>query len=524
MSSSKQFVSDRMPDVAPQPRGNFSRRDFLRMSGATAGVALLAACAPTLGPAGDGAPAAENITIRYAGLESMGAALESFLTPFLEEKGYKWERGSFGQQELEDKIMQAVATDTYLADIYQFPSNARADVIGAKALMEVPQEVQDAIDWDDILPSIVRTLTWEGTAYALPYDGDIHYYSFRKDLFADAEINGRFNEQYGYDLDPVNGAATWQQWRDIAEFFTGWDWNGDGDENDFGIATMNKRGDTGWWGFHSRATAYAKHPDDHGYFMDTETGESRLNSPAFVRALDEWVSENKAWAPPGGTNYGYGDKINATVGGRVVQSYSWDEVTAAASDATSVIQGKQGYNILPGSNEVYNSKSGEWESFAEPSHAPYHAFGGWVIAVAASVKDDEAKIGPVWDVATYLAKPESGLILVTTPTGCSPYRYSQMANVDEFANGPLKLGEEVAMDYLAAAQETLDHPNAVTDLAVPGWVQYRDAIELAIAKAMGEELSAQAALDEAAASFNEISERMGGLKSQADIYLRTMGM
>ena len=130
----------------------------------------------------------------------------------------------------------------------------------------------------------------------------------------------------------------------------------------------------------------------------------------------------------------------------------------------------------------------------------------------------------MWDVVTHLTKPESGLWFVTNLTGCSPYRYSQMANVDAFANGPLKLGTEVAEDYLAAAQATLDHPNAVTDLAVPGWVQYRDALELAIAKAMGEEMSAQAALDEAAAAFNEISDRMGGLKSQADIYLRTMGM
>jgi hypothetical protein len=55
-------------------------------------------------------------------------------------------------------------------------------------------------------------------------------------------------------------------------------------------------------------------------------------------------------------------------------------------------------------------------------------------------------------------------------------------------------------------------------------VQYRDALELAVAKAMGNEMSPQAALDEAAAAFDEISERMGGMKSQADIYLRTMGL
>ena len=182
------------------PAHGFSRRDFLRMTGSAAGVALLAACTPAGAPTGGGGASQEPVTIRYAGLESMGARVEEFLGPWIEEQGYTWERGSFGQQELTDKIMQSVATNTYLADVFQFPSNARADVIAAKALMPVPEEVQDEIDWDDILPSIIRTLSWEGTPYALPYDGDVHYYAFRKDLLADAEISGRFKETYGYDL------------------------------------------------------------------------------------------------------------------------------------------------------------------------------------------------------------------------------------------------------------------------------------------------------------------------------------
>lgn len=508
-------------------RSALSRRDFLRLTGSTAGVALLAACAPAPGaaPAGN-APAAPSqgpVTIRYAGLESMGSAVENFLKPYLEEKGIKLERGSFGQQELTDKIMQSVATGTYLADIYQFESNARADVIGAKAILEVPEEVQAAVKIDDVLPGILKTLTWEGKIYALPYDGDIHYYSFRKDLFGDPAVNDKFKAKYGYALSPENGAETWEQWRNIAEFFTGWDWNQDGKtDTDFGVACMNKRGDTAWWGFHSRATAYGKHPEDPGYFMDTETGEARVNSPAFVRALTEWVEECTKWAPPGGTGFGYGDSLNAINGGRAVQTYNWDAVSSAASDAASVIKGKQGYNILPGSNEVYNSKTGGWDTFKDASHAPYQAFGGWVIAV--SSQTDAKVMDNVWALVTHLTNTESGLWFVTNPTGCSPYRLTQLQNVDEFANGALKLGEEVAKDYLDAAKRTLEHPNAVVDFAMPGWTQYRDALELGVSKAMAGEADPQAALDEVKATFDEISDRMGGLKKQAEIYKLVLGV
>jgi len=505
-------------------QSRLSRREFLRLAAGTAGVAALAACAPPAAPqmgAGEAAVSMETIVIRYAGLDGMGARVEQFMLPWVEENGYKLERGAFGQQDLTDKIMQSVATDTYLADIFQFPSNARADVINAGALQQVPDDVLEAIDFDDVLPGIVNTLSWEGNIYALPYDGDIHYYSFRKDLFADEEINSRFVDTYGYELSPETGAETWEQWRNICEFFSGWDWNDNGEEDDFGAGCMTKRGDTLWWGFNSRATAYAKHPDDPAYFIDLKTGEARVNNPGFVRALTEWVEEMQNWAPPGGTNFTYGDSLNAMNGGRIVQTYNWDAVTSAAQGESSIIQGKQGYNILPGSHEVWNSQTGEWDYFDTPSHAPFHAFGGWVIAVSSQV--DDLAYDAVWGFVTHLTKPESGLWFVTNLTGASPYRFSQMEAVDEFANGPLELGEEVALDYLNAAGETLDHPNAVTDQAFGGWVQYRDALELGISKALANELSPQDALDEVAAAFNEVSERMGGLQHQAELYARTLG-
>ena len=507
-------------------RSTMSRRNFLRFAGGAAGVALLAACAPAPGaaPAAGGGAASANkgpVTVRYAGLESMGGWLEKYAAPWMKEHNIKFERASFGQQELTDKVMQSVATDTYLADMIQFESNARADVVGAKALMEVPDTVLEAIQVDDILPSVKLTMSWDGKYYALPYDGDIHYYSFRKDLFGDAEINGKFKAKYGYDLSPDNGAETWEQWRNIAEFFTGWDWNKNGKQDDYGIACMTKRGDTAWWGFHSRATAYSKHPDDPAYFFDLQTGDCRLNNPGFVKALTEWVEENEKWAPEGGTNFTYGDSLNAVNGGRAVQTYNWDAVSTAAAGDGSVIKDKQGYNILPGATEVYNTKEGKWDKFEKASHAPFHAFGGWVLAVMAKANKDN--LGSIWDLATFLTKPETGLWFVTNLTGASPYRYSQFKNIDAFANSDLKLGKVVAEDYLDAAQRTMDHPNRVVDLALPGWTQYRDALELAVSKAMAKEASPQAALDEAKGAFDEISDRMGGKAKQMEIYKLVLG-
>ena len=497
-----------------------SRRQFLALTGgASAGIATLGIPGAALARPIAKPRTQEPVTIRYIGRPGMTEHVEELLQPWLEETGHTLEIAQFGMQEIADKIMQSTATGTYLADIYQFPTQIRADVINAGALAEVPQSVQDAIQFDDILPNFARISMWDGKVYALPYDGDIHYVNYRTDLFADPDLSARFNEAYGYVL-PVDGPETWEQWRNIGEFFTGWDWNGNGEADDFGLSVLSDRGGFLWWGFFSRATAYAKHPDDPGFFFDLETGDARINNPGFVRALEEFAEETQNWAPPGGTNTGYGDMWGAMSGGRVVESYSWDGL-AMETGEDNLIAGKQGFSILPGSNEVYNSKTSEWDTFDEPSHAPFHAFGGWSFAVSSLA--DPAVVEAAWEMLTYLSTPENSLSFVSRPTGASPYRDSQLSDPAPFAAG-FGVTEATAQNYLDVSRDTLEHPNAVFDLAIPGFSQYRDSLELGVSQALAGELSAQEALDQVAATWEEVSDRMGGKAGQAELYAKTLGV
>lgn len=461
----------------------------------------------------------EPTTIKYIGRPGMTEFVEERLQPWLDETGHTLEIAQFGMQEIADKIMQSTATGTYLADVFQFPSQIRGDVISAGALAEVPQSVQDAVNFDDIIPGFARTLMWDGKIYALPYDGDIHYVNYRKDLFSDEALSAEFEAEYGYPL-PAEGAQTWEQWRNISEFFTGRDWNGNGEEDDYGQSVLSDRGGFLWWGFFSRATAYAKHPDDPGFFFDLETGDARINDPGFILALEEFVEETQNWSPPGGTNTGYGDMWGAMAGSRVVQSYSWDGVAMETTEG-NVIGGLQGFSMLPGANQVYNAKTDEWDSFEEPSHAPFHAFGGWSFAVSSQADANTA--AAAWDMLTYLTQPANALWFVTNPTGASPYRFSQLADPAPFVEG-LGVSEETALGYMAASQATLEHPNAVIDLAIPGFSQYRDALELGVSQALAGELSAEDALNQVATAWEEVSNRMGGKEGQAQLYARTLGL
>ena len=73
------------------------------------------------------------------------------------------------------------------------------------------------IHLDDIIPIQLQENTWQGRLLAFPASGMIWHMNYRKDLFENADEQAAFKAKYGYDLAP---ATTWDQFIDIAEFFT----------------------------------------------------------------------------------------------------------------------------------------------------------------------------------------------------------------------------------------------------------------------------------------------------------------
>lgn len=73
------------------------------------------------------------------------------------------------------------------------------------------------IKLDDIIPIQLQENTWQGQLLAFPASGMTWLNQYRADLFENAEEQAAFKAKYGYDL---AAPTTWDQYRDIAEFFT----------------------------------------------------------------------------------------------------------------------------------------------------------------------------------------------------------------------------------------------------------------------------------------------------------------
>ncbi len=73
------------------------------------------------------------------------------------------------------------------------------------------------IGLNDIIPVQLQENSWQGRLLAFPASGMIWHVNYRQDLFDNADEQAAFKAKYNYDLAPPK---TWQQFHDVAEFFT----------------------------------------------------------------------------------------------------------------------------------------------------------------------------------------------------------------------------------------------------------------------------------------------------------------
>lgn len=439
---------------------------------------------------------------------------------FLKEAASVWEQSTgatvelnlipFG--ELQDKVLTGLSTGAFIGDVLNVPAYMDGDLMGAGYIEPVPEEVKARLQWDDIMPLYQQQAEWGGATYGYPWDGDIHSMYYRQDLINDPDNKAQFEEQFGYEL---RAPATWQEYQDVAEFFTG-DW-GDGEQH-YGSVELIMRKNQGFHGYMSRATCYSKIPDDPALLFDPETMDARINNPGFVRALEDLVAI-LPYSPPDMPNFGFIENAQSFVGGLVALDIQWSDIGPMSVDPEmSVVQGDVGFELTPGCTETWDANAGEWVEFPDVNYAPYAAFGGWQNVVPTNAEAKEAAI----DLAAYYGSPPiMKWASLTGGSGVNPARRSTTSDIEAWTD--IGFDEESAEAYLTMVERVQNHPNTVFQLRLPGYIQYQDALELAVSKAVSGQASPQEALDEAAQEWNDITDRLGR-EQQKELYRQSIGV
>lgn len=418
--------------------------------------------------------------------------------PFEASTGAKVRVLTPGWNETIEKIDQSIKSPETGFDIYVVISMWSGTLLGGGHIEPVPAAIKRQIDWDDVLPIYRNTvLSWNNVAYGLPYDGDCINLYYRRDLFENPEYRARFKKKYKYELQPP---ATWTEYRDIAEFFTGWDWNGDG-VADYGIAGSRVKGDISMLQFFAQAAAHAKHPDDPAYYFDPDTLKPRINNPGFVRALEIWIDTLK-FGPPGMANFAGHDVRNSFVAGQAAMAIDWADMGVhAVNSPASVIKDKIGYAQIPGSLEVFDSRSGKWDK--RPNQVSSIS-GNWSFFVSKASKHKDLAFA----FAAYMTSKElTKKLTAISGTAVNPSRHSHFDDAASWNQSGFST--ESARAYLDEITRSLSNPNVVYDITIPGAGEYYQVFDELVARAVKGELPPKKALDMVAAEWEKITDRLG---------------
>ena len=463
-----------------------------------------------------------GVELTFMGLNNQNlhnVLFRGFLKPWEAYTGAKINWIDLAQADYNPRLQQAIATNTIDFDIVEMGAPFEGDVCGKGLTSEMPDWVKKQIDMDDLVAYLKPPVgTWNGKQYRVTVDGDTHNFNYRTDVFADADLAKAWKESGATTEWAV--PKTWQEVQAVTKFLKGKQFKG---QDVYGYLDAPKPwGGFGFYFLGSRASAYAKHPDDKAWLFDPDTMKPRVNNPAWVRAIQDVIDALPSEPP---------DQINADpnqtcfsqfLGGTGSMLAWWgDAGSNAKTNDSSVVGDVTGFSILPGSDDVYNSKTGKWDKLASgPNYAPNCAYLGWGVYVMARVDSDEKKKKAAWSAAAHLGGKDLSLWCAAYPSGFQPYRNSHF-NIPEWVAAGYD--EAFISSYLKSEGDSYNHPNAAIEPRIPGIFQYYSAAEDILANTFAGKMKAQEGADAIAAAWEKLTDQIGR-DNQIKLYKASLGM
>jgi len=359
---------------------------------------------------------------------------------------------------------------------------------------------------EEFLPAVKRLYTWKGKLYGVLFDADAQILYYRKDVLGNADYQEKFKSKLGYDL--PNPPKTMKEMHDVASFFTGWDWSGDG-KDDWGISLHAKVNEQGFFHFLTLAAPYVVSPNNRYFYFNPDDMKPLINSEGHLRALEDYVKflangpkEQIDWMlPQGWTPF---------LTGHAVMEPTWGDLPTLAQDrARSRVQGRVGATLIPGTTDAFNPITGQRDKF--PLNVVGNTNGGsWHCVISRLSKQKEA----TYDFLAFMANKKNAFFNSANGwTGVQPgmkYEYFPpigTATFNEWAKEGWDKGDATA--FLDAYYKNLVLPEQQIYLRIPGAAEYWHEVDIRVSSVLTGETKPKAALDDIYQTWEQITEHYG---------------
>ncbi|OSQ49429.1 ABC transporter substrate-binding protein [Thalassospira alkalitolerans] len=409
---------------------------------------------------------------------------------FTEATGIKVEFETTSWDQMYDKAIKDMEANSGIYDFVYIEQDiiysylARDFLVDlSEALANKPELKSADFSFDDFTTFIDNFRNENGDVFGVPMEAFIKVYLYRKDLFENPKEQAAFKEKYGYDLAP---AKNFEQYRDIAEFFTR-----PGDQL-WGTTVQAASGHPAsfYEFFESIAPTYGVY--NWGINLDAgaasvENG-GQMNSELAKQALAYWVSLLD-FAPPEATASTWDEVASTFAAGRAAQGWVYGENAAwiATNPEKSTVVGKVGVTLPPMNDGVMAD--------AEAGKGYIGYYDGGAFGIPYSSKRKDAAL--LW--LEYIGQPSvqadwalAGSRVVHQATYDDPKVLAQDAKAD----GYFTLMKEKGYLFKGAPE-------------YPFHAQVREAVAPFIYEAIIGQLSADEALDKAAAAADAELKQLG---------------
>ena len=466
----------------------------------------------------------QGVEFAFMGLNNQNLhnfLFRGFLKPWEAYTGAKIKWIDLAQADYNARLQQSIATGTADFDIIEMGAPFEGDMGVKDLLSEMPDWVKTQVDFDDYVDYLKPPVgTWNGKIHRVTIDSDCHTLNFRTDVFSDPGLAKQWKDwKDKAGLEEWGQPKTWQQVQAVTKFLKG---KKVGGKDVYGFLDQPKP----WGGFQfyftgSRATADAKYPGEKNWLFD-ENMKPLVNNPAWVRAIQDVIDALPSEPA---------DQINADPGTTAFQQFLpgtgsllewWGDIGSMANTSdTSVIGKVVDFDILPGSDDVYNFRKGQWEKLPSgPNRAPNMAYLGWGIYVMKRVDGDEKRHKAAWSAAAHLGGKDLSMWTAAYPSGFQPYRKSH-TNIDLWVLAGYD--RKYITSYMKSQSDSYNHPNSAIEPRIPGIFQYYSIAEDELQKTFAGKQSAQQGADNVAAAWDKLTDKLGR-ENQIKYYRIAMGL
>jgi len=359
----------------------------------------------------------------------------------------------------------------------------------------------DKVAWDgynDIIEKYRKALCeWGGKIYAYVQDGDAAIMYYRKDILGNPEYRAKFKAKYGYDL-PVP-PKTWKQLMDVADFFNGWDWDGDG-EVEYGIAFHPWHQDTLMVTF---TTLYMSR--SNGKLLFDKDMHPQINNKYGIETLNIMKHLYKDM-PPGWLGYTWTESFSTFIEGHVAISLNYGDIgrtvlnpgTFAGSGGPQ-LKPKIGYSLWPAT--YHNGKPVIYDP----------VFFGRIMGIPRFSKHPRA----AFEVIKEISRPERKILHCSNiRSGTDIFAYSLM--------DPKKWTINIDPVFIKTYIKALDY--GVPDIMIPSSEQYYRLLGAQVQKFLTGEQDAKTTLARIESDWETATDRLGREKMKIawESYVKNM--